>query len=767
MSLVRTFARSDIQPNPSLSHPALSVNPEAKITSKPRRSHRERRPSTRRLESDEYEASQRESDPQSKPKNKSRKRKSSKPGNRPGIIIQPSADIGPTSHQGSQGSASGTGSNIEDTRMATPDTSNTAPKATNRAKAVLSASSILGIDASRYSSSTLKQIIASRETICQEGHLGPMEDEARNSPSLQQSTGRVGLASGRQSFTRNLADGAATSQERSKQPISPSEPPRLEVSKDNTDTEPSSDSEHLRPEDSVSQRIPPPPRAPSQRPLITSLQAPNRPSRPPPFKRTGFSSGSNLEPEEETVRSLKRQRTTPASLVPPLPARPILPPRPLLPSRPLLPARPQPSQSPSQRSLSRPTSLRVRPTNLPQASSHEATSSLFEPPPTSDPGAVLAWAVRVAKHASSSRHVTEAGHSATYQQLASVLDDLRRSHQDSSATHPVSRAQRSRTADNSTAVLEAEAALVLGKQAAHKRAGLQDFPGLTGHIAALSIPKLIATVVTKGAYGTHDIQAGLTAKVFNSQWTEELPDLRVQKPPAALISLLVHRISWARYQAKVRIRPHIPSNYGFINPPRDAKDLKYNRKLAKDLLPNAFHCRNLKTDVHPYEHPALAHCIAAAFFWAGDSVGMSFHKLFYPIPIPTVAMTLTNMQHGISEWTTGRYLSKSLDLEKQRKIYEAHLAGLANFGKDDPDRLHGMQIDWFWYAVDYAGGLLEDDEPVQPVTWANRVSADKSGPDINAEDDDLDADAEDGDLNVDAEDGYSDVDAEDGDLYDE
>lgn len=80
-------------------------------------------------------------------------------------------------------------------------------------------------------------------------------------------------------------------------------------------------------------------------------------------------------------------------------------------------------------------------------------------------------------------------------------------------------------------------------------------------------------------------------------------------------------------------------------------------------------------------------------------MGMMFHKLFYPMPLPTVAMTLTKMQHCISEWRTGRYVSKPLNLEKHRKIYEAHLAGLTNVGKKDADKLHDMQVNWFWYAV--------------------------------------------------------------------
>lgn len=34
---------------------------------------------------------------------------------------------------------------------------------------------------------------------------------------------------------------------------------------------------------------------------------------------------------------------------------------------------------------------------------------------------------------------------------------------------------------------------------------------------------------------------------------------------------------------------------------------------------------------------------------------------------------------------------------------------------------------------DYAGGSLEDEEPVQPITWANRVGGDVSDPEADSE----------------------------------
>ncbi|QRW16637.1 LON domain serine protease [Rhizoctonia solani] len=730
MSLVCALANSTTQRNLIFLQPTPTNILEYKATNKPRRSQRKRRPSACRLESDEYKASawpstppalQREFDSQPQSRSKTKERKSGKQGNRPGLIIQPTADPGPTSNKGLQGSTSGEGSDVGNAHMASADAGKAAPSTISRAEAVQSASRILGIDVSRYSASTLQKIIALGETICQETGPVPMGIEREDPPPLEQSAGPVGLESQQEPFAKGIDHDAKTVQAPSKQPTTRPGQSILDPPNDDTNTESKPNADHLRPERSVSQHVVPPLCASSHssQHATPAFQRTIHTSRPHLSRRASSLLGSNIEPKEETVRSLKRQQTTFAPIARRLPACSLFPACPSILPHPC--TQYQPRQSAPQ-----PTSPPTRHCASPSPTPQGPGLPLQDPPTTSNIGALLAWAARVAKQASNSRCMNEAGRTDTYRQLATVLGDLQRSHQVPSEAGSSLHSQQAGAAKNNAATLEAEAALIFGKQSSCKRATLRDYPSLISHIAALSIPELVATAITKGAYGTHEILAGMTAKVYTGQWARKLPNLRLQKPPASLVSLLVHRISWARCQAKVRICPHIPSNYGFINPPRDPEDVKYNQKLAKALLPNAFHCCDLKTDIHPYEHPALSYCIAAAFFWAANSVGMVFHKLFYPVPIPTVAMALTRIQHGISEWITGQYVSKSLNLEKQRKIYKAHLAGLTNFGKDDPDWLHNMQINWFWYAVDYAGGSLEDKEPVQPVTWANQASTDGS-----------------------------------------
>ncbi|KAG8700653.1 hypothetical protein FRC08_004580 [Ceratobasidium sp. 394] len=703
-------------------------------TSEPRRSQRTRRPSIHKLESDEYEASSRASTPAPsalKPIGKpgSKKRRREKPGNRPGRIVQPDFGAWPASHEGSPEPPSAVGSHVSNSRLASPSPAgHKTSAAVDRAEAVRRASAYLDTDASRYSNATLQQVLAQIEDPGEEVGSGPMEIETGSAPALRQSAGRLGLESGHQPPAGRIANASSAQGAQEHNPPTSGQP-QLVAPAENSDTEPESELEvfELGPGDSVSQRVPPVPPTSHHSPHIP--HAPKRKVRLSNNKHVGSDTNtetekeSDTEPEDETVHSLKRPRITP-----------------------ILPTRPDRSHSQRHQSLPQRRSLHPhRPSALPAApaspklqtvatnTSTSSSHSLQGPPPVSNLGAVLDWASRFAKQASTSHHVTPA---VDYQLLATVLDNARRSHLDTSA--PESAPSRPRRAaglaEDNAAVLEAEAALTLGKHIRPRhKATLADFPGFPRNIATMAIPKLNATTVTEGAYESHEVQRNMATKCYNERWALELPDVRLQKAPPPLIGLMVHRIPWFRCESKVRVRPVIPSDYSFRNPPRTREDVRYNKHLVKKLLPNNFHCRNLITNVEPYDHPALAHSIAAAFFWADDSLGMIFHDMFYPMPLPAAAMALTTMQHCISEWKTGRYVPKELNIDTQRKMYEAHLAGLLNYGKLQPDELKKHRIDWFWYAVDYAGGALEDDEPYQAITWADRISPDVADPDDDDE----------------------------------
>ncbi|KAG8728774.1 hypothetical protein FRC10_004585, partial [Ceratobasidium sp. 414] len=307
-----------------------------------------------------------------------------------------------------------------------------------------------------------------------------------------------------------------------------------------------------------------------------------------------------------------------------------------------------------------------------------------EPPPLSNVTAVLTWASHLAKQAGTLRHMTQAN---DFQLLTTVLDNLRCSHLVTPTQEQVQLCLQhvGLTGDNAS-ILEAKVVLTLGthviraetytKRPCHK-ATLADFPGFPRHIATLAIPNLVATAIAKGAYELHESLSAMVTKCYNNWWAYKLPDLQLQKVPPGLVGV--------------------------------------------DFL----------TNIDPYEYKALAHCIAAAFFWATNSIGMISHDKFYPMPLPIITMVLTTMQHCISEWKTSQYILKELNVDTQCKMYEAHLASLQNYHQVKPDNLKQLQIDWF--CSDYTGGTLEDDEPYQAITWADCVLPDVADPDDDAE----------------------------------
>ncbi|QRV99170.1 hypothetical protein RhiJN_27189 [Ceratobasidium sp. AG-Ba] len=174
-----------------------------------------------------------------------------------------------------------------------------------------------------------------------------------------------------------------------------------------------------------------------------------------------------------------------------------------------------------------------------------------------------------------------------------------------------------------------------------------------------------------------------------------------------------------------RIRPEVCHLWPFICTPHTTDDLLYNKQLAKRLLPNQFHCRNTKTGEDPYKHPSLQACIKAALFWSPESIGASFEERFCPLPLPSVAFVLTKMQHGIEEMATGQYVKSELNVDQQRKSYEAHMLGLVKYDMKAPERLLGFQEKWFKTGMAYSGAHFAlEAAPYQAITRDDQIRKD-------------------------------------------
>lgn len=117
------------------------------------------------------------------------------------------------------------------------------------------------------------------------------------------------------------------------------------------------------------------------------------------------------------------------------------------------------------------------------------------------------------------------------------------------------------------------------------------------------------------------------------------------------------RGSHFRTKLKERLRPSVWHGFGFITPVLSKKDKKHNKKLAKQLKPDTFHCRvsallanklyltvarqDLKLDTDQYKHPVFLLCIAEGFFWDSEVIGVAFLEKFNPIKLPAAALILT------------------------------------------------------------------------------------------------------------------------------
>ncbi|KAG8775889.1 hypothetical protein FRC12_001219 [Ceratobasidium sp. 428] len=705
-----------LSPIPSSRAPSVALAPEPTATPT-RRSTRARRPSSHKRESDEYQAASQETSrastpsrgtPDPKSKSKSGKPKKKKPwgerGARPGRIVQPDSEPEPAADEGSPGPLTKAGPNSGGSRLASERLQGNSIGAVSQEEAVCRASAALGSDASKLSVKTIAKVLeaATFEGDEEDNGPGPMEVEGGSAPTFSKSTRRVVLGGGHQPPAGGVANNATTlglaaQGQHLEVPINDSA----------TKSEPEPEFVELGPEDSVSQRIPPAehilrypqptpaPRSISKHPIEPDFMDDIRMEPDIPTDNESNSDTIDTDPDDVTyVHPLKRQRLT-------------------LPSRGPLPPRPQPSVTRSGEPSSHPaastTSRRSHPTS---SASHIPLSAVPEPPPIADLNAVLAWAARLAKQTATSQgaHVTN-----EYETLARVLDDLRRSQL--AAPNPLKR-QRAEAVEDHAAVLEAEAAYTLGTNRPRHRPTLDDYPGFRRHIATLAIPELIATSITEGGYDEHPKASRRAETCYNRVWERELPNIPVMKAPLPLLGIMTHRNSWACGKATERVRSGVISEYGLVNPPRTPEDVKFNRRLVKRALPDGFYCPNLEPGANEYEHPGLNKCFAFAFFWAADSVGAVFHDIFYPLPLPAVAMGLTITRHCLGEWKTGRFQKRHLDVDKQRQVYEKYLRALREYAL--PDRLRDFQKDWFWYGMDYAG-VAHEHEPVQPITHTDRV----------------------------------------------
>ncbi|QRW13183.1 hypothetical protein RhiLY_12182 [Ceratobasidium sp. AG-Ba] len=673
---------------------AQSTNDPVKL----RRSTRTHRPSARKLLSDASEAeadteagSRAPSRPPTraparsstlssrKPKEKSRKQLFGTRGARPGRITQPMVDLGTASNRCSSEPITAPEPHPDDTIMETQGGGLYQILHISREEAVLRATNFLNRDASGLSDESLNKVLDDMDALEEEGRASPMDAEGGEAPAQPRPTEQEVLGSGHQLPAKGVADDAC-----SHDPQPAEEPALVEPPAKDLATEPEEEEEEIRlgPGDSVSQQ---PPLGPHTFQLPTPIPPPGLAQEPPtpPLRLPS----NNLAPRQQAIRVVGAPNKKP-NLNP-------------------IDESDEPTIPSSQRTLPpqfaiirpRPTLLTIQPPLLRAARLIPPRS---KPPPTSDVLSVLSWAADFAKLAAESRASSSQSTSASQGEfglLAQVLGELQSNLAGSSL--PLQPKVR----------LEAEAALVLGKHIRPRtKPVLSDFPGLPRHIASLTIPELIVTAMAEGAYETFGT---------NDEWT-----IRIFKKIAKHVAgdeEMIRRISCFRRETISKLRPVTSYRFGFINAPTTVQDLRHNINLAELLLPNSFHCRDPSRKKDPYENPDLREFIATVLFHNPDALGVVYHTMLNPMPIPTIAFFLTAMQHTIEEWKTGHRVAKELDAKVQLKMYESHYRGLLAYQEEAPGRFLDFQEDLFQYGMDYAGVSEDLHEPYQPITRASDI----------------------------------------------
>ncbi|KAG8749032.1 hypothetical protein FRC12_013610 [Ceratobasidium sp. 428] len=777
LSLAQQIALEKLQRSRNSSTKSSNQNPTENT---PRRSERVRCPSAHQLESQAYAESERagtrspspsgpkstKSAPKSAPKSTSKptskSTKSTKPknpfgtrGDRPGRIVQPVVDAGAASDDDSPEPLAADESDHSDLEVETQRGGFFHVVHVSRSKAIDLATKHTGRDASSYSTPTLKKLLEEILPLREADSSSPVGFEGQDPPTQQGSAHQSVLGGGQQPPTAGAADDASSQGAGSEPEVAPSPDAREELGEDDmavdepalnepaTDEPPVDDLDmdlefetiELGPGDPVSQQPslgPHTSHLPKPGSPLHSATKPKTPPRPRPtvFPRTPHprksmtvvddddneSNTDAINTDEESALAPKRQRLAQPPHQPPA-AR----------SSSHVAQRAQPFQL----GIYRPSGSHAGSLPLRAAVHRPARASssitLSKPPPGSDMRTGLAWAVQFAKREARTRATTVpvAGSSrqpeADFDLLAQVLGELHALAD--AAPPPQSNARGSRGSRGLPPVAEdytereAQVAFALGKRPRRvKQPTLADLPGLPGLVASRTIPELVATAFAQGPYAGYGTNDQWATEIFQDV-AASVTDEEVDNPSRQLRSLMIRRISVGRGDAADRLRPLTSYHFGFIVAPESIDDIEHNVELAKSLLPDWFHYRDPFKRKDAFENPALKQFLALTLFWSRDSYGVVFHDKFKPaVPIPSIAFTLTLMEHDLREWKTGHFVKAELDARTEAEAYQTHLTGLLAYEKEAPVRFHEFQEKAAKYGLNYVGMSEHLDKPAQRPT---------------------------------------------------
>ncbi|KAG8726439.1 hypothetical protein FRC10_007121, partial [Ceratobasidium sp. 414] len=226
----------------------------------------------------------------------------------------------------------------------------------------------------------------------------------------------------------------------------------------------------------------------------------------------------------------------------------------------------------------------------------------------------------------------------------------------------------------------------------------RNFTGIRRQILTLAKVHLFAFALSEGIYQTRATFMMWAALVHEATWLMELPNVPYIAATTAELEVMVNYLATLHGKIKERVRPIVGPSRGFNHCVATQQDIQDNLDLFHELHPNSFHCTSTRPRRGHYEHIDVARCIAAAFFYGPNAVGVLFPDYFEDMPLTVIAFVLAIMQFCIEEWSEGYFTSRDLGAANMLDKYEAHLAGLKDLRKVAPRRVQRLQEGWFEYA---------------------------------------------------------------------
>ncbi|KAG9102923.1 hypothetical protein FRC07_010125 [Ceratobasidium sp. 392] len=125
-----------------------------------------------------------------------------------------------------------------------------------------------------------------------------------------------------------------------------------------------------------------------------------------------------------------------------------------------------------------------------------------------------------------------------------------------------------------------------------------------------------------------------------------------------------------------------------------------------------------------YHSEIVPRSLAGSLFYGENSIGVLFHDLLNPIPVPTLAFILTNIEWCLTEWDgwsdtklKGVYAGRRFNqvtLKYMRKRYLGQLENIRRYRTKGDDILAELREQWFRYAIVYSGATIHQDEDDLP-----------------------------------------------------